>query len=226
MKLSLRRMLRIFSGSLSSKLDKIRAEIRRSEFDLVEKIQEGIINMVSHKLLQREKSIVFVGFMGVGKTTIGKLVAKKLDRDFVDVDEEIEKEFGMPPRQIFETYGEKIFREREQSLSISLSKQPLKVISLGGGAFLNNEIREACLENCIVLFLDLSWDAWKERISLIIDSRPVLQNKSLEEMEELYYSRQKAYSQHHLKIQTDYMNEEEAAHSIIESLEAAWELNT
>ncbi len=181
---------------------------------------------MSYRLSLLEKSIVFVGFMGVGKTTIGKLVAEKLDRDFIDVDEEIEKEFGMPPRQIFETYGEKTFREREQSLSISLSEQPLYVISLGGGAFLNKEIREACLDNCIVVFLDLSWDSWKERISLIIDSRPVLQNKSLEEIEELYYSRQKAYSHHHLKIQTDHMNEEEAADSIIESLKVNWELNT
>ncbi|KAA9019927.1 shikimate kinase [Niallia endozanthoxylica] len=179
---------------------------------------------MSHRLSLREKSIVFVGFMGVGKTTIGKLVAKKLYRDFIDVDEEIEKEFGMPPRQIFETYGEKTFREREQSLTISLSKQPLNVISLGGGAFLNEEIRKACLENCIVFFLDLSWDSWKERISLIIDSRPVLQNKSLEEMKELYYSRQSAYSHHHSKLQTDHMNEEEAAEYLIESLKLTWEL--
>ena len=58
--------------------------------------------MVGHELPLREKSIVFVGFMGVGKTTIGKLVAKKLYRDFIDIDEEIEKEFGMPTREIFE----------------------------------------------------------------------------------------------------------------------------
>lgn len=172
----------------------------------------------------REKSIVFVGFMGVGKTTIGKSVAKKLFRDFIDVDEEIEKEFGMPPRQIFETYGEKTFRDREQSLSISLSKQPLNVISLGGGAFLNDEIRKACLENCLVFFLDLSWDSWKERISLIIDSRPVLQNKSLDEIEELFYSRQKAYSLHNSKVRTDNLNVEEVADYITESLKLAWEL--
>ncbi|WP_338449243.1 shikimate kinase [Niallia oryzisoli] len=181
--------------------------------------------MRKHGLPLREKSIVFVGFMGVGKTTIGKLVAKKLYRDFIDVDEEIEKEFGMPPRAIFEKYGEKTFREREQSLSISLSQSPLKVISLGGGAFLNEEIRKACLENCLVFFLDLSWDSWKERISIIIDSRPVLQNKSLDEIEELFYSRQKAYELHNSKVKTDHLNEEEAADYIIDSLKLAWELN-
>ena len=56
--------------------------------------------------------------MGVGKTTIGRQVAKKLYRDFVDIDEEIEKEFGMPTTEIFEKFGEKTFREREESMII------------------------------------------------------------------------------------------------------------
>ena len=72
--------------------------------------------MVRHELSLREKSIVFVGFMGVGKTTIGKKVAKKLYRDFLDIDEEIEKEFGMSTREIFEKFGEKTFREKEKEI--------------------------------------------------------------------------------------------------------------
>jgi len=75
--------------------------------------------MGNHERSAKEKSIVFVGFMGVGKTTIGKLVAKKLFRDFVDADEEIEKEFGMPATTIFETYGEKRFREKGEPSPIS-----------------------------------------------------------------------------------------------------------
>ena len=180
--------------------------------------------MGNHELSLREKSIVFVGFMGVGKTTIGKLVAKKLYRDFVDIDEEIEKEFGMPTTKIFEKFGEKTFREREQSMIIGLSEQPLNVISLGGGAFLNEEIRKACLANCLVFYLDLSWDSWKERIGLIIDSRPVLQNKSLEQIEELFYSRQSAYSLHHSKVQIDQLNVDEVSEYIKDSLKLAWDL--
>ena len=180
--------------------------------------------MKKYELSLREKSIVFVGFMGVGKTTIGRLVAKKLYRDFVDIDEEIEKEFGMPTTEIFEKFGEKTFREREQSTIIHLSEQPLHVISVGGGAFLNEEIRKACLANCLVFYLDLSWDSWKERISLIIESRPVLQNKSLEQIEELFYSRQSAYSLHHSKVQTDHLNVDEVAEYIKDSLKIAWDL--
>ena len=179
--------------------------------------------MRNSELPLTEKSIVFVGFMGVGKTTIGKLVAKKLYRDFIDIDEEIEKEFQMPTTQIFETFGEKTFREREKELIIALSKQPLNILSVGGGAFLQEEIRKACLTNCLVFYLDLSWDTWKERISLIIDSRPVLQNKSLDQIEELFYSRQSTYSLHHLKVKLDNLSEEEAAEYITESLQLAWD---
>ncbi|MBB6444976.1 shikimate kinase [Bacillus benzoevorans] len=181
--------------------------------------------MVRHELSMREKSIVFVGFMGVGKTTIGKKVAKKLYRDFLDIDEEIEKEFGMSTTKIFEQFGEKAFRERERTMITTLSEQPLHVISVGGGAFMQEEIRAACLANCIVFYLDISWENWKERIDLIIESRPVLQNKSMDEMKELFYKRQSAYAHHHSKVKTDNLNEEEVAEYIVESLKVTWGLD-
>ncbi|MEZ0118519.1 shikimate kinase [Heyndrickxia coagulans] len=172
----------------------------------------------------REKSIVFIGFMGVGKTTIGTLVAKKLYRDFIDIDLEIEKEFNMSTPEIFKKYGESVFREKEKELIEKFTNQRLKIISVGGGAFLQEEIQKICLSNCIVFFLDLSWESWKERISLIIDSRPVLQGKTLEEIKELFYNRQKIYSKHHSKITTDHLDIESVANFIVESLKTAWEL--
>lgn len=156
--------------------------------------------------------------MGVGKTTIGKKIAKKLYRDFVDIDQEIEKEFNMPTTEIFKQFGEKVFREKEKSIIEYYSQQPLKIISVGGGAFLQEEIRKTCLTNCLVLFLDLSWENWKERINLIIDSRPNLQNKSIEEMKELFNSRQEIYSYHHSRISTDNLDVEEVAEYIVDSL--------
>ncbi|MBI0579374.1 shikimate kinase [Neobacillus cucumis] len=172
----------------------------------------------------KEKSIVFIGFMGVGKTTIGKAVAKKLYRDFLDIDEVIEKEYNMPVSQIFSQLGEKAFREKEKSVITEICEQRLKIISLGGGAFLQEEIRKVCLSSSIVIFLDLPWESWKERISLIIDSRPVLQGKSIEEIEELFYKRQEIYSIHHSKVETDQHDAEEVADYIVESLKLAWEL--
>jgi shikimate kinase len=177
-----------------------------------------------NKMSLREKSIVFIGFMGVGKTTIGEQVAKKLYRDFVDIDKEIEKEYNMPTSEIFKTVGEKVFREKEKSMISDYSQQSLKIISVGGGAFLQEEIRNICLTNCLVFFLDLSWDSWKERISLIIDSRPVLQGKTLEEIETLFYERQEIYSLYHSKVETDNLEVEDVADFIVESLKTAWEI--
>ncbi|MEH7136281.1 shikimate kinase, partial [Priestia megaterium] len=95
---------------------------------------------------------------------------------------------------------------------------------VGGGAFLQEEIQKICLSNCIVFFLDLSWDSWKERISLIIDSRPVLQGRSLEDIEELFYTRQAIYSNHHSKVETDNLDIEEVANYIVDSLKMAWDI--
>ncbi|ETI66868.1 shikimate kinase [Neobacillus vireti] len=162
-----------------------------------------------------EKNIILIGFMGVGKTTAGMLVAKKLQREFIDIDEEIEKEFGIPVSEIFNKLGEKTFREKEKSVITSFCEQKNKVLSLGGGAFLQEKIRSVCLTTSYVIFLDLSFEKWKERISQIIDSRPVLQGKSLEEMKELFTKRQETYAEHHLKVVTDEKDPEVIAQRII-----------
>lgn len=173
----------------------------------------------------REKNIAFIGFMGAGKTTIGQLVAKKLYRDFIDIDLEIERRHNMPVPQIFQEMGEAAFRKMERELIVSLcTSTRLKIISLGGGAYLQEEVRKVCLSHCIVFFLDLSWESWKERIPLIIDSRPVLQNKSLDEIEELFLSRKSAYSINHSQISTSEMDPDAVADQIVESLKLAWDL--
>ncbi|MES1042861.1 MULTISPECIES: shikimate kinase [Peribacillus] len=180
--------------------------------------------MINKNTSLRMQSIVFIGFMGVGKTTIGQKVARKLYRDFIDIDQEIEKEFNMPTTEIFKKFGEKAFREKEKSVIESLSQQQLKIISVGGGAFLQEDIRNICLSNCIVFYLDLSWEYWKERIGLLIDSRPVLQSRSLEEIEELFHTRQEIYSYHHSKVNTNDLNVDEVADFIVDSLKVAWDI--
>lgn len=183
------------------------------------------LGMSSREISLKERNIVFIGFMGVGKTTIGKLVAKKLYRSFIDIDEVIEKEYGMPCSQIFDSLGEKVFREKEKEVIAHFCQQRSKIISVGGGAFLQEEVRKICLSSSIVLYLDLSWDSWKERISLIIDSRPVLQGKSIDEIKELFEARKEIYSIHNSKILTDNQDVEETADYIVDSLKLAWELD-
>lgn len=172
----------------------------------------------------KEKSIVFIGFMGVGKTTVAKLVSQKLFRDFIDIDVEIEKEYGMSTTEIFKKIGEKQFREKEKEYVLHFCKQPLKIISLGGGAFLQDDIRDACLDHSIVFYLDISWDSWKDRLHMLVDSRPVLQDKSIEDIETLFHERKKTYDEHNSKLVTDQFNPEEVADYIIDSLKLAWEL--
>jgi shikimate kinase len=162
-----------------------------------------------------EKSIVIIGFMGAGKTTVGRLLSKKLNREFIDSDDVIEKEFGMPASDIFKKYGEQVFREKEKNIITRLCTQKNLVISLGGGAFLQEEIRKDCLSSSIVIYLDLSFENWKDRVSLIIDSRPVLQGKTIEELKTLFNSRQEIYNYHHLKISVNQKTPEEIANQMI-----------
>ncbi|MED0665513.1 shikimate kinase [Bacillus badius] len=176
--------------------------------------------MTNIQITPEEKSIVFTGFMGVGKTTIGTLVAEKLSRPFIDIDEEIEKQYQMPVTDIFTAHGENAFREIEKQTVRSFCEQPAQVISLGGGAFMQPEVREICLTHCTVFYLDMSWEHWKDRISLLIDTRPVLQGKSLKEIEMLFYQRKESYAIHHLKLTVDSKSAEEAAEEITDSLKA------
>ncbi|MBO8165164.1 MAG: shikimate kinase [Brevibacillus sp.] len=173
----------------------------------------------------REKNIVLIGFMGVGKTTVGQLVAKKLYRDFIDVDQEIERICNMPVTRIFKEWGEAHFRSLERELIVDICKNKrLKIVSLGGGAYQQEEIRKICLSTSIVFFLDLSWESWKDHLPFIIDSRPVLQNKTLDEIEALFFQRQDAYSFHNSKIATSNLDLETVANRIVESLKLAWEI--
>lgn len=182
--------------------------------------------MSSQELSFQEKNIIFIGFMGVGKTTIGQEVAVQLDREFIDIDEKIVQEFGMPVPEIFHEYGEKAFRAKEKEIALFHVEQQKKVISMGGGAFMQEEIRDACMKQSVIVFLEMSWDSWKERIPSLIDTRPVLQNLSMEGIEELFYKRQDLYTTNHYRINTDDQDVGEIAERIIDSLQRDGEINT
>lgn len=174
----------------------------------------------------RAKNIVLIGFMGVGKTTIGKMVADKLYRDFIDVDIEIERRYNKTIPEIFAQHGEGYFREIERNTVIDIcDNKQCNIVSLGGGAFKQEAIREKCLDSCLVLFLDLSWDRWKERMDLLIENRPVLHNKSVDEVQQIFDERQAIYAEHNARVTTDNLNPEEVADYIVEILKLGWELH-
>ncbi len=165
-----------------------------------------------------KQSIIFNGFMGVGKTTIAKNVAKKLNYSFIDIDEEIIKFFNLPITEIFDQFGEATFRKKETELINLFTKQPETVISIGGGAFKNPKNIKNCLNNGIVVHLDLSYEQWAIRIPELIATRPILQNKTNVEIKQLYEERQIIYQERHLHIITDYLTENEVTNKVIDEL--------
>ncbi|WP_123041774.1 shikimate kinase [Cohnella candidum] len=162
------------------------------------------------------KNIVLTGFMGCGKTTVGQLLAKRLNREFLDADLEIERRQGMPVTEIFKTQGEPAFRQMEKDLILDLCRHSRgKIISLGGGAFMQEEIRNACLASSDVFFLDLGWESWVTRHHLLMETRPILQSRSIDETRRLFESRHPVYALSHHTIRTDDTSPEEIAEQII-----------
>ena len=89
-----------------------------------------------------KKNLVLLGMMDVGKTTLGKIVAKKQKLEFIDIDLNVEKKNSMTISEIFKKKGEKFFRMEEEKEVLKSLKQNNCVIALGGGAFMNKTIRE------------------------------------------------------------------------------------
>ena len=111
--------------------------------------------------MKSKENLIFLGMMGSGKSSIGSLVAKKLNLEFIDIDKEIEKKLGMSIKEIFNSKGENYFRELEEKVTLKKLKLNSTVISLGGGAFVNQQIRKEVLKKHISFWLN-----WSDQIIL------------------------------------------------------------
>ena len=102
-----------------------------------------------------KKKIILIGMMGSGKTTIGKILAKKLNLNFIDTDQVVEKKYNLTIKKIFDEFGENFFRLKEEKIILKiLQKKTPSVIALGGGAFLNKKIRNIILKDFISIWLN------------------------------------------------------------------------
>jgi len=169
--------------------------------------------------MKSKENLVFLGMMGSGKSSIGLMVSKKLNIDFVDVDQEIEKKIGMTISKIFENQGEKYFREIEELITLKLLKKNKTVISLGGGAFLNNKIKKEVLDNHISFWL--KWDI-KTLVNRIQNSkkRPIAFKSSKNELIDLIKKRSIVYSKAMYKIDCENLTKNEIAKNITKIYEA------
>jgi len=156
--------------------------------------------------------------MGSGKSSIGSLVAKKLNLNFVDVDKEIEKELGLSILKIFETKGEDYFRKFEEKKTLKILKSNSTVISLGGGAFINKVIRKEVLKNHISFWLN--WDN-ETLINRIKNSkkRPIAFKSTDNELIDLIKKRSNIYSKALYEIKCDRMSKIEIAKKVLKNYE-------
>ena len=120
-----------------------------------------------------QRPIVPVGLLGVGKTTIGRRLARRLDLPFVDADDEIVIASGMSVSDIFERFGESHFRDGERRVIARLLDGRPRVIATGGGAFMNAQTRALILETATAIWIDSDIDTLAERVGRRND-RPLL----------------------------------------------------
>ena len=168
--------------------------------------------------MKSKKNLVLLGMMGSGKSTIGYLLSKSLDLEFCDIDLIIEKEVGCKIAEIFNREGENSFRKIEEKTSIKILKLKNKVISLGGGAFLNENIRKEVLSNNISFWLDWKKDTLINRIKRN-NKRPIVNNSNEVEIKKLISQRVKIYSMADFKIDCEKFSKNEITEKIVDIYE-------
>ncbi len=126
-------------------------------------------------------TVVLTGMMGCGKSSIGKELANQLELKFIDTDLEIEKKINAKIEDIFKIKGENFFRKIEEEICVNLIDGEPKVISLGGGAFLNDRIRKLILKKTISVWIDVNYKTIAKRIKSSKKIRPMLNYEKLED---------------------------------------------
>ncbi|HEX5321119.1 MAG TPA: shikimate kinase [Stellaceae bacterium] len=168
-----------------------------------------------------DRPIVLVGLMGVGKSTVGRRLARRLGLPFVDSDAAIEDAAGLSPAEVFERYGEQDFRDGERRLVARLVDQgDIQVIATGGGAFVDPLTRALLNERAITIWLDAPVDILAERTSRR-DTRAQLRNGDPKAtLERLASERRPSYEQAHIHVKSGSGAHREVVEAILRALDA------
>ena len=165
-----------------------------------------------------KKNLVLLGMMGVGKTRIGKYVARRLKINFFDIDNLIEKKIEMKITEIFKAKGEIYFRKEEELVTMKFLNKRGSIISLGGGGFINDKIRKKVLSQCISMWLNVDLKTIYKRLKNS-KIRPLANNDNQNNLSKIFFERKKIYSLADHEINCDNLNINQISNKIIKLYE-------
>jgi shikimate kinase len=166
------------------------------------------------------RPVVLVGLMGVGKTTVGRRLAARLNRPFVDADEEIERSAGRPIPEIFADFGEDAFRDGERRVIARILESPRPmVLALGGGAFVQAPVRELVKATAVSIWLRADLDTLMERVGRRPGARPLLETEDPREvMARLIDVRAPAYGEADIIVDSASGSHDATTQRVVEAL--------
>ncbi|MBE6550330.1 MAG: AAA family ATPase [Ruminococcaceae bacterium] len=162
-----------YSGGLSML---VAQAVKAFEFFTGDKSEDGITDKILQSVAATTQNIILVGMPGCGKSTLGKLLAKKLDRPFFDADDEFTSTYGVTPANVITEQGEDKFRQMEHDILCELGKKSGAVISCGGGAVTREYNYEPLHQNGVIIFLERALE------NLSTHGRPLSQKSNVQEL--------------------------------------------
>jgi shikimate kinase len=166
-----------------------------------------------------DRPLVLVGLMGVGKSTVGRRLARRLGLPFVDSDAAIEDASGYPAAEVFERYGEEDFRDGERRLVARLVQGDVRVIATGGGAYVDARTRELLNQRAITIWLDAPIDVLAERTGRR-DTRAQLRNGDRKAtLQRLADERRRSYEEAHIHVKSGDGAHKDVVDAILRALE-------
>jgi shikimate kinase len=166
-----------------------------------------------------DRPVVLVGLMGVGKSTVGRRLAKRLGLPFVDSDSAIEDAAGYSPAEIFERFGEQDFRDGERRLVARLVEGEIRVIATGGGAYVDPKTRELLNDRAITVWLDAPVDILADRTSRRDTRAQLRQGDPKATLERLSEERRPSYAQAHIHVKSGDGAHNDVVDAIVQALE-------
>ena len=169
-------------------------------------------------------TVVLIGLMGSGKTSVGRRLAARLGIQFIDADTEIEAAAGSSIHDIFELHGEQAFRDGERRVIARLLDGPVHVLATGGGAFMTDETRQRISDSAVSVWLRASLDTLVKRVERSRTRRPLLETGDPREiLSALVDERYPVYGEADIIVETGEGPHEPVVETIVQELRTFWQ---